>query len=593
MLVGRILAAISLVGLHGCRPQQPMQTASAIYQLSGRVLTSDGRPTANAVVIVTNVATTDEVGLARTDSEGRFDVRSPVARVALTAATPRGWAFLPKLEIGLQQISIRLSSDCHLLRGRVALDDPPPAPRIDVLRIGRLGDDVGDMFGASVDSGHRFEACLPQAEYYLTFPPAFAERTILTAVPAPSPLVARSVSRRSLETPPQSALGVPTQTQAEFVADLPNSIRVLGLGETNHGTHEFTRERTRLAIALARRHQFTLLMIEAGYGEVLALDDYVQGGNVAIDNAIGAVGYWIWNTRTLRDSLDELREYNRTARPGQKITIQGIDMQSTAGAIANLLASVTTFSDADRKLLLRLAENKGAQWAELVPDDRMAIRRTLEQVATDRDAGSLGSLRNRTALSARSLLLRFKRLEEQEFWNQTRMRDEGMAQLAREILALAPEARATVWAHLSHVAREFVVGAPTMGHHLAATLGSRYQVYGLLTTGGAALARHARKELGVVAHTLPTPPPYSLESALLRGAPGSVSDVTYWTFGRAGPAGKRWLEGLHWVQFFGSMYPANNLPFHVLDLTTFDGAILFRKVTPSQPMASGNKATGP
>jgi erythromycin esterase len=222
---------------------------------------------------------------------------------------------------------------------------------------------------------------------------------------------------------------------------LQDSIRLLGLGESNHGSHEFTRERAQLAIALARQKSFTLVLIEAGYGEALALDAYIKGADISLDAALGRLGYWMWNTTTFRDALGEIRSYNQTAPLERKITICGVDVQRTEGVLDDLSTSDVRPSNHDRELLERLRDRQGARWMEFSPEDRSSVRRLLTEIAAARDSGKLDSIKNRHALSARALLLSLDLLEQQGFWNQSRVRDKAMADLTQEILEVDPTAQ--------------------------------------------------------------------------------------------------------------------------------------------------------
>jgi erythromycin esterase len=585
------IALGSLAALSSCRVPEAAVPPPA-RRLSGVVRLANGSPAADGVVIVTDPKTTNEIATTRVSSQGRFALEAPVPQVALTVTTANGSAFLPKVEVGPVELEVRLDHACTPLRGEIEVDGPLP-PRLDLLRIGRLGKDVGDTYGAPIDAERRFEACLPPAEYFVSLPPEFVERTILTMVPAPEPLHVHTVTRKYAETPPSKPLNLAPESQAGFVAGLPSSVRVLGLAESNHGSQEFTQERALLSIELARQWKFTVVMVEAGYGEVLPLDAYVHGAAVDVDVAIGRLGYWIWNTQKFRKALEALRDHNRTAAPDRQVSIVGIDMQSTSGALDDLLAAAAGLSPQDSSLLSRLRDRKGAAWRDFTQDERRSTRQVLEKLAGALGPGGLASEANRQALSARSLLLRLNYLESPGFWNETRARDRGMAQMVEGVLATEPGLRATLWAHLGHLAREYVVGAPTLGEHLAASLGDHYRVYAFLAYAGTARARDLRRELGVVAHSLAAAPAYTLEGALALSSPGPLGEVTYWSFGSAAARRAPWLRGLHWVRSFGATYPGDPKSFEIYDLRSLDGAVLFKAVTPSEPLAAAAAPSQP
>ncbi|HEU4478472.1 MAG TPA: hypothetical protein VFR80_08130, partial [Pyrinomonadaceae bacterium] len=71
-------------------------------------------------------------------------------------------------------------------------------------------------------------------------------------------------------------------------------VRVIGVGETTHGTHEFFRFRHRLLVFLIRHMGFRTLALETGYASAGGLNAYVQGEAVDINKALAEQGLWTW-----------------------------------------------------------------------------------------------------------------------------------------------------------------------------------------------------------------------------------------------------------------------------------------------------------
>lgn len=532
-------------------------------------------------MIATDPTTTTELAATRTGSDGRFALDVAVPQVAVTATTARESLFVPRADVGGQDLALRLDASCTVLHGQVDIEGPSSA-KLDLIRIGRLGNAVGDTFGAPVDAAQRFEACLAPAEYFVTLPPTFAERIILTTVPSSGPFHVRAVAKPHAEQPPAEPLGVDALTRQALVRGLAGSTRVLGLGETNHGSSEFTDERADLAIALATRRQFTLVMIEAGYGETLPLSAYLHGAAIDVDAAIAALGYWIWNTRAFRHALDKFRDYNRTASPGLQIDIVGIDVQNTEAAVADLIEADAGLAPAALDLLARLKDHRGAAWRDVAPSERDSTRSILGAIAARRDPGGLASPVNRHALSARALLRRLELIDAPTFWDKERVRDAGMARMVEDVLDVQPGARATLWAHLGHLARELVVGVPPLGNHLTTALGDSYRAYALVAYSGAARGRDLDRDHAVVAHPLPTAPAYSLEGALAHAMQRPAGLIAYATFDHPLAPRPRWLRELRWIRSFGAAYPGDQKSFELYDLAAIDGAVLFETVTPNR-----------
>jgi erythromycin esterase len=560
------------------------------HRISGVVVSDDGHAASDAIVIASDPETADEIAVAHADPAGRFSLESSAAKFSLAAATKHGWAFVPDAGTRRTDLRVQLNRNCVSLRGQVELDDPRPWPKLGVVEIGGFSPNVLGLFGAEVADDFSFEACLPPGEYYIVLPPSFAERTVLTMVPPVAPLKVRAATRAHARAAPSGSLGIGDESQAEMVANLQGSVRVLGLGESNHGTSDYMTERVDLAIALARQHQFSIIMIEAAYGEALALDRYIKGADTPIHDAIGDLGYWMWNTKDFLAALDKLRAYNAEVSAAARITILGIDIQSTEGALAELTRDRSdSLSDPAMQTLQRLADQKGKAWLAFTAEDKALTRTTLEQLAASRDAGGIESPRNRRALAARALLLRLELLEQEGFWNQRRSRDLGMARMVSEVLSLDGRLRGSLWVHLAHLSREDVVGATTMGGHLAAALGDGYQVWALLGFEGAARARSLLRNGAVVDHILSPAPEYSVEAVLSRSETRGLA-VGYWDLHRNGSGENPWLHGLHWLREIGAHVLQNRGPFDLHDLSALDGIVLFRHISPSVPLSPTSSA---
>jgi len=160
-----------------------------------------------------------------------------------------------------------------------------------------------------------------------------------------------------------------------------------------------------------------------------------------------------------------------------------------------------------------------------------------------------------------------------------------MAQLALAILDLEPELRGTLWAHLAHVAREHRLGVRPLGGYLSSALGERYRAYGLLAYEGAARARDLQRlKDPATAHPLATAPAYALEGVLASSARGGLPGISYWSFGDRTARRSHWLDEMHWLRAFGDTYPGDARSYDLYNLGAIDGAVLFKKVTPSRPL---------
>lgn len=102
--------------------------------------------------------------------------------------------------------------------------------------------------------------------------------------------------------------------------------RIIGLGESTHGTHEFTPMRHKIFKYLVEHHELNTIFIEADYSATQRLNRYINGSEDTLLMALNELQYWAWKTEGMREFVVWLREYNKTVR--NKIQLVGCDMQS-------------------------------------------------------------------------------------------------------------------------------------------------------------------------------------------------------------------------------------------------------------------------
>lgn len=567
-------------------PTRP--TATTKPHFVGRVLREDGRPAAGAVIVVTDPIKGDVLSMVRATQDGTFATSLQRGIYGVTATDAEQSVYLPSADGKSRLVDVRLDANCHRFEGRIRTESR--LPQGSVIQLRRVSNLAGDIFGAALDEDGTFRACVPAAMYGIRPPDGFVTRNVYVEIPFARKFEYRTEPRQVTDRIPTDMSGITPDSLDAFVDTFPATTKVLGLGESNHGTREFYEERTALTKRLAESHGFRLLILEAGYGETLALDDYVNGANIDVERAVQELGYWIYDTKTFLQTLAEIRAYNAPLAANKRIHIMGIDVQNTTGVIKQLRQPGTGLSPSESASLEKFVADRGKAWTTLTPAERTVFRAALGRVAATPRNGGVSSKVNRTVLAAKSLLFRFDMWEATDVSELANTRDAAMARMVLDVLAGEPQARATLWAHLAHVAREYSVDAGTMGAHLAAALGDSYHVYALLALAGSARAWDRKQEVGVIASTLQAPPEYGLEAVLAARSAGAP--ITYWTFARATGEAVRWLKGMHALRTFGSAF-MGPLEIEYWNLRAFDGVILFQSVSPTVPTPTGERHATP
>jgi erythromycin esterase-like protein len=119
--------------------------------------------------------------------------------------------------------------------------------------------------------------------------------------------------------------------------------RIVGLGESTHGTREHFQMKHRLVEYLVVELGFTWFAIEASTPEAHRLDAYVLGGEGDPAALIGGMYYWTWNTEEVLAMVEWMRAHN--ARSDRKVHFTGFDMQTpdvAADEVVEFLEAVSS-----------------------------------------------------------------------------------------------------------------------------------------------------------------------------------------------------------------------------------------------------------
>lgn len=378
------------------------------------------------------------------------------------------------------------------------------------------------------------------------------------------------------------------------------SARLVGLGESTHGTREFFQQKHRILEYLVRQHGFRVFAIEANQLAVERINRYVEGGDGTAAEVMRAM-FAVWNTEEVRDLVEWMRRYN-SANPGGAVRFAGYDMQDHQTPIDSLSAFlqrtspllamranelVAEYRQQPRSATPQVADTVRARWSRQA--DTLWLLVEAEHArwlsAATRRADSVAA---EWALQCANLIRQAAGFNVELFSPQ---RDSLMAaNLDWVVRVLAPGTRVVAWAHDVHVShggdslRSFNGGAQ-MGAYLARTFGHDYRAFTLLTADGAYRATRGFTDFTMVNAAAFAAPAGSVEEALHRlprppAAVGWVVDLRAVT--PAGPG--EWLLEARPIRHVG--YAAYDYGFElsaVLPLE-FDGIVFIDHTTPARAL---------
>jgi erythromycin esterase len=152
----------------------------------------------------------------------------------------------------------------------------------------------------------------PQPKFQRTFLFLFCLALLLSAC-SPTPVLTKEEEQTYFQ--PVSAL------------TLPDSVRLVGMGEATHGNAEFVRLRQEVFAQLVAQYGFRTFAIEGDFGGAQVVNHYILTGEGSAADAVRQIGFAIYRTQEMVDLVEWMRAYNQSAPADQQIHFYGFDMQ--------------------------------------------------------------------------------------------------------------------------------------------------------------------------------------------------------------------------------------------------------------------------
>jgi erythromycin esterase len=282
--------------------------------------------------------------------------------------------------------------------------------------------------------------------------------------------------------------------------------RVIGLGESTHGTREFFRTKHRLIDFIARGKRPTIFAIEAPMVQARALNEYVLGGNGDARKLLRSLNYWVWDTEEMLHLIRWMRDFNS----GGTGTIEfwGFDPAFpflAVGAVRNFVRrvdpeSLAAVTKAYRRLsdvFVRGTYTTGIRRSEWCTVAQSVVDRLQENESSYKQV--LGDREMKWGLQAARLVLQAASPEE---------RDASMAANVFWLLDyFGSGVQVILWAHNEHIQRS----PGRLGQFLTDRLGPAYFPVGLFFGEGRVTAIGPQ---GLGSYACPAPGPKDLEHTL-------------------------------------------------------------------------------
>jgi erythromycin esterase-like protein/predicted phosphoribosyltransferase len=154
---------------------------------------------------------------------------------------------------------------------------------------------------------------------------------------------ADQVRRVSVEAPG----GIPPR---EVLDQLIGDARVVLIGESSHGTHEFYQARAEITKWLIEEKDFCAVAIEGDWPDAYRVNRFVRGiGDATADEALSGFERfpaWMWRNTVVRDFADWLRERNQRVDYMHQAGFYGLDLYSMHRSMQEVITYLDTVDPA-------------------------------------------------------------------------------------------------------------------------------------------------------------------------------------------------------------------------------------------------------
>lgn len=160
---------------------------------------------------------------------------------------------------------------------------------------------------------------------------------------------------------------------------IPDSVRIIGLGEATHGNAEFQQLKLDVFKLMVEKYGVRAFALEGDYGGCEAVNRYIHGGPGTAQEAAAAIGFPIYRTKEMAQLIDWMRNYNATAKEGEDLRFYGFDMQLYENSYKYLLEAAKTFAIPTVELEKLWDKSEGKYSASITVDQKAKVIEKVKQ----------------------------------------------------------------------------------------------------------------------------------------------------------------------------------------------------------------------
>lgn len=257
------------------------------------------------------------------------------------------------------------------------------------------------------------------------------------------------------------------------------NVSIVGGGEATHGTREFSLLKIELFKYLVTKHNFKNFVLEASYGNCLAIDNYIKGNNNNLNpkDLLRNIGMWIHYNNEMLSLIEWMKEYNKQKSDSQKLSFDGIDVMDCRKTAEIAYGYINEKLTADNKLkylslLKHYSKRRIDKPSKKVLKNHLTLMTELKKTIHESNP-ELFQLCD-SLLGSIAQYIKFQIKSDQD------TRDSMMFDNINHIMRKSETSKLFVWAHNFHIKKDLIsyTNKKSLGHFLKNTYGDKYYSLG-------------------------------------------------------------------------------------------------------------------
>ncbi len=291
-------------------------------------------------------------------------------------------------------------------------------------------------------------------------------------------------------------------TDLKPLYEILNNTRIVGLGESTHGTREFFQLKDRITRFLVQKMGYRVFTIEAGMLPCMNINDYIIKGKGDRAEALASQSYWTWDTEEVTEMIKWMRTYNLNCERGEECQFFGYDIKPIEEACRTLRYVTKNVSNEIYKrtdIILKEIE-----------DIPLADRTNYGEILSDKDTlwllgwltgheleicEKVGQPMYELAIISCRMIYQYLdgMLTSYHRTGEMGKRDQYMAENINYLISRMPrDTKIIVWAHNAHISVD--ESWKNLGWWLRHWYGDLYYTFGLTYTRGTFQARYYKND---------------------------------------------------------------------------------------------------